>query len=261
MRVQPLHACRGATPAQHLRHPVRGHRALAPLAEPHGGASRKRVTSASAQGPLERLGRLDAEGAMRTRGGPCPPRGRRCARRGPLSSRASPASSDRRMPVSMNKPHDGRVPSGGEVLAVARAEHGALLGDRQDRHGLGGHDRRLHPRHRVGVDLLLVHEPREELLQRAVAKADGRRLARGGQAAEVLLDRRPRERVSPAASGEVGELAGRLGVVGDGARRGDRFPDPHRPCPGRHQGFDLERLRHDLPPEFPLAERDAYQCT
>jgi hypothetical protein len=62
------------------------------------------------------------------------------------------------------QPEDRVVASSDQAVALARVEQRSQLLDFQDRHGLLGHDRRLRSDHRVAFDLLLPHEPLEQLL-------------------------------------------------------------------------------------------------
>jgi len=73
-----------------------------------------------------------------------------------------------------------------EAAASARGEQPLESSRRDDRHGFVGHDRRLHARHRVDVDLLLVDQPGVQDLEDLVV---GRRGAGGAAGEQVSHER------------------------------------------------------------------------
>jgi hypothetical protein len=71
--------------------------------------------------------------------------------------------------------HDGGIPAGLEVLAGAGRQQPPQIVLGHDWDGLLGHDRRPHPRHRAGGDLLFLLQPAVQHTQTPVASGDGLR--------------------------------------------------------------------------------------
>jgi hypothetical protein len=86
------------------------------------------------------------------------------------------------------EPDQGHVTAIDQAPAFTVAEQREQLLVGEDRHGCFGHDRRVHARHRVGVDLVLVEEPPEPLLQGSVGDGDGGGFAAVGAGDDERLD-------------------------------------------------------------------------
>jgi hypothetical protein len=195
---------------QHLRQP-RG-RQPALLAQPQPVKVRLRVTGTSPQVAVQRQ---------------C---GRAAERQRPLPAALAQHQQHVQVEVHVRKPEagelaaagagvqqqrdDGGISAGLEALAGASRQQPAQAVLGHDRDGLLGHDRRLHPRHRVGLDLLLFLQP-------AV------------QDAQDLVAGWPPSPAPAAAAGHPGTPPGRRGWPAPGACPG---PPGRPPLGGRSAG-------------------------